>query len=338
MANVRPADGLGSACVRGAIVMSLHAVSRRAAVKTGAAAAVGLVLGRSRHADAQGTQALPAITKPIPSTGEPVPVIGLGTNAYSASTEEQMAPLREVLERMPQIGGRLIDTARAYGRSEAVIGQLVEGLGNRTALFIATKTPIGGDFSNPQAVFDASFTALRTDTIDLMQTHQMAGVAAMMPVFEQAKAAGRIRYIGMSTSEDNQYEAMMAAMRTYPLDFIQVDYSVANRNAAEGVLALAQERRIAVLINMPFGGRGRGAATMFSRVSGRPLPDWAAEFDAASWAQVFLKYIVSHPAVTAAIPGTTQRRNLEDNQGAGRGRLADAAMRRRIEQYWDALA
>lgn len=317
--------------------MILRPVSRRAAVKIGAAAAAGLVLGRSLPARAQGTQSLPLITRPIPSTGERLPVIGLGTNAYSANTAEQMAPLREVLERMPQIGGKLIDTARVYGRSEAVIGELVEGIGNRKDLFLATKTPMFGDFSNPEAVFDVSFKALRTDRIDLMQIHMMAGLTPLMPVFEKAKAAGRIRYIGISTSEDSQYDALMAAMRTYPLDFIQVDYSIANRNAAQGVLGLAQERRIAVLINMPFGGRGRGAASMFSRVSGRPLPDWAAEFDASSWAQVFLKYIVSHPAVTAAIPGTTQRRNLEDNQGAGRGRLPDAATRRRIEQYWDAL-
>jgi aryl-alcohol dehydrogenase-like predicted oxidoreductase len=141
----------------------------------------------------------------------------------------------------------------------------------------------------------------------------------------------------MSTSEDSHYTALMAAMKTYPLDFVQVDYSISNRNAAEGVLALAQERKVGVLVNTPFNGRGRGAASTFSRVQGRPLPEWAGEFDATSWAQIFLKYVVSHPAVTAAIPGTTQRRNLEDNQGAGRGRLPDAAMRRRIEQFWDTL-
>jgi aryl-alcohol dehydrogenase-like predicted oxidoreductase len=267
-----------------------------------------------------------------------LPVIGLGTNAYSANTPEQMAPLREVLDHMPRLGGKVIDTARVYGRSEAVIGELLESLGNRASYFIATKTPIGGDFSNPQAIFDASFTALRTERIDLMQIHNMAGLEELMPVFEKAKAAGRIRYIGMSTSEDRQYDVMMSAMRTYPLDFIQVDYSLDNRNAAEAILRLAQERRIAVLVNTPFGGRGRGAASTFSRVSGVPVPDWAAEFDAATWAQVFLKYIVSHPAVTVVIPGTRQRRNLEDNQGAGRGRLPDAAMRRRIEQHWDALS
>jgi diketogulonate reductase-like aldo/keto reductase len=238
---------------------------------------------------------------------------------------------------MPKLGGTLIDTARVYGRSEAVIGELLEGLGNRAQMFIATKTPMFGDFSNPQAVLDVSFKALRVQTIDLIQIHMMAGLAQLMPVFESNKAAKRVRYIGISTSEDSQYDAIMAAMRQYPLDFIQVDYSLGNRNAAERVLALAQERRMGVLVNVPFGGRGRGAASMFGRVSGRPLPDWAAEFDAASWAQVFLKYVVSHPAVTAAIPGTTQRRNMEDNQGAGRGRLPDAAMRQRIEQYWDAL-
>jgi aryl-alcohol dehydrogenase-like predicted oxidoreductase len=316
--------------------MYRYRVSRRTAVKAGAAAALGLALG-PRPARAQTGQTLPLITKPIPSTGERLPVIGLGTNAYSVNTPEQMAPLREVLERMPQLGGTVVDTARAYGRSEAVIGEILEGLGTRKQFFIATKTPIGGDFSNPQAVLDVSFKALRTDVIDLMQIHMMAGLEAMMPLFEKAKAAKRIRYIGISTSSDGQYDALMNAMRSYPLDFVQVDYSIENRNAAESVLALALERKVGVLINVPFGGRGRGAASTFAKVKGRELPDWAAEFDASSWAQVFLKYIVSHPAVTATIPGTTQRRNLEDNQGAGRGRLPDAAMRRRIEQYWDSL-
>jgi aryl-alcohol dehydrogenase-like predicted oxidoreductase len=313
-------------------------LSRRAVIAAGSAGVAALVMTRSLPAWAQATRALAPITKPIPSTGELLPVIGLGTNAYGASSAEQMAPLREVLEHMPKAGGTLIDTARVYGRSEAVIGELVESLGNRKQVFLATKTPMFGDFSNPQSVLDMSFKALRTPTIDLIQIHNMAGLAQLMPVFEKNKAARRVRYVGMSTSEDSQYDGMMTAMRNYPLDFIQVDYSLGNRNAAERVLALAQERKMAVLVNMPFGGRGRGAASMFGRVSGRPLPDWAAEIDAASWAQVFLKYVVSHPAVTAAIPGTTQRKNMEDNQGAGRGRLPDAAMRRRIEQFWDSVA
>jgi aryl-alcohol dehydrogenase-like predicted oxidoreductase len=318
--------------------MSPVHLSRRAVIKAGSATAAALAVARALPSWAQAPRPLAPITKPIPSSGEQLPVIGLGTNAYSANSAEQMAPLREVLEHMPKVGGTLIDTARVYGRSEAVIGEILESLGNRKQVFLATKTPIFGDFSNPEAVLDVSFKALRTPTIDLIQIHNMAGLKEMMPVFERAKAAKRVRYIGMSTSEDNQYDGMMAAMRTYPLDFIQVDYSLGNRNAAEAVLALAQERKMAVLCNMPFGGRGRGAASMFGKVKGQALPDWAAEIDAASWAQVFLKYVVSHPAVTAAIPGTTQRRNMEDNQGAGRGRLPDAAMRRRIEQFWDSLA
>ena len=315
--------------------MHRSTVTRRAAIKSSAAAALGLAVANLPLA-AQST--LPLITKAIPSSGERLPVIGLGTNAYSVNTAEQMAPLREVLDRMGQLGGSVIDTARAYGRAESVIGELLQGLGTRKQFFIATKTPIGGDFSNPQAVLDASFNALRTDVIDLMQIHMMAGLDQLMPVFEKAKAAKRIRYIGISTSSDNQYDQLLAAMKKYPLDFVQVDYSIDNRNAAESVLAAAQERKVGVLINVPFGGRGRGAANTFARVKGRELPDWSKEFDATSWAHVFLKYIVSHPAVTATIPGTTQRRNLEDNQGAGRGRLPDAAMRRRIEQHWDSLA
>ena len=311
-------------------------VTRRVAMKTGAAAALGLAVG-SRSAFAQGAN-LPLITKAIPSSGERLPVIGLGTNAYSVNTPEQIAPLREVIERMGQMGGAVIDTARAYGRSEAVIGDILQALGTRKQFFIATKTPIGGDFSNPQAVLDVSFAALKVDVIDLMQIHMMAGLEQMMPLFEKAKAAKRIRYIGISTSSDGQYTELIAAMKQYPLDFVQVDYSIENRNAAESVLAAALERKVGVLINVPFGGRGRGAASTFGKVKGRELPDYAKDIDATSWAQIFLKYIVSHPAVTATIPGTTQRVNLEDNQGAGRGRLPDAAMRRRIEQHWDSLA
>jgi aryl-alcohol dehydrogenase-like predicted oxidoreductase len=311
-----------------------HIVSRRVAMQTGAAAAIGLALG-PRSAAAQSN--LPLITKAIPSSGERLPVIGLGTNAYSVNTPEAMAPLREVIQRMGEMGGTVIDTARAYGRSEAVIGEILAGLGNRKQFFIATKTPVGGDFSNPQAVLDVSFNALKVDVIDLMQIHLMAGLEQLMPAFEKAKAAKRIRYIGISISSDNHYPQLTAAMKTYPLDFIQVDYSIENRNAAEGVLAFALERKVGVLINVPFGGRGRGAAGTFAKVKGRELPPFAKEFDAATWAQFFLKYIVSHPAVTATIPGTTQRRNVEDNQGAGRGRLPDAAMRVQMEKYWDSL-
>ncbi|WP_437203009.1 aldo/keto reductase [Planctomicrobium sp. SH664] len=315
--------------------MNLQSISRRDAIKAGMLAS--LVWGKSLAAMAAEKSALPEILKAIPSTGEKLPVIGLGTNAYGAKTEDEKVPLREVLEQMSTAGGKLIDTARAYGKSEEVIGELLGNLGNRKSYFIASKTPIQGDFSNPEEVLDVSFKALRTDVIDLMQIHQLGGVEKMMPALENAKKGGRIRYVGMSTSSDDQYPRMLEAMKTYPLDFIQVDYSLENRNAAEEMLEVAQERKLAVLINMPFGGR-RQAASTFSKVANRPLPEWAADFDANSWAQFFLKYVVSHPAVTVAIPGTTKLKHMLDNQGAGRGRLPDAAMRQKIEKYWDTLS
>jgi aryl-alcohol dehydrogenase-like predicted oxidoreductase len=307
---------------------------RRDVLKAGVMTGAALAFGHSLPLFARQAN-LPLITKPIPSTGEQLPVIGLGTNAYSVNTPEQMAPLREILGQMSKMGGKVIDTARVYGRSEEVIGQLLSELGNRDTYFISTKTPINGALRSPEQELQTSFDRLRVKTIDLMLIHNLHGLDELMPAFLTFKKQGRIRYIGMSTSVDNQYAAQMDAMRRYPLDFIQVDYSIANRGAADEILPLAQERKMGVLINVPFGGRGRGAASTFGRVNNVPVPAWAAEFDATTWGQVFLKYVVSHPAVTAAIPGTTQLRNMVDNQGAGRGRLPTPEQRRQIEQFWD---
>jgi len=311
-------------------------VSRRACLQLGAATAAGLALAPLAPAAAQGS-ALPRITKPIPSSGEAIPVIGIGTNAYSVTAPEDMARLQQVLAGLPEQGGAVIDTARVYGRSEEVIGEILGQVGGRERYFISTKTSIFGEIASPAQEVQTAFDRLKVDRIDLLLIHNLNGLEALMPEFIRAKEAGRVRYIGMSTSVDAQYEAQMAGMRRYPLDFIQVDYSIGNRGAAETIIPLAQERRIAVMINVPFGGRGQGAASTFGKVAGRALPDWAAQIDATSWAQVFLKYIVSHPGVTVAIPGTTQMDHLLDNQSAGRGRLPDAAMRAEIERYWDAL-
>lgn len=312
-------------------------ISRRDYLKANLAAGLalaahpGLALGRDDEAG-------PLITKPIPSSGEHLPVIGLGTNQFSVDTPEEMAALREVLETMSGLGGSVIDTARAYGRAEVVIGELLAATGNRDHWFLATKTPIRGELRDPDVELRTSFDQLGVDRLDLMLIHNLHGLDALMPAFIRWKEQGRIRYIGMSTSTETQYAAQMEAMRRYPLDFIQVDYSIGNRSAADEILPLARERGIAAMINVPFGGRGAGAASTFGRVIGHELPDWAAEIDARSWAQLFLKYVVSHPAVNVAIPGTTRARHIIDNQGAGRGRLPDADMRRRIERYWDSLA
>jgi aryl-alcohol dehydrogenase-like predicted oxidoreductase len=185
-------------------------------------------------------------------------------------------------------------------------------------------------------VIDKSFTDLRTDKIDLMQIHNLAGLDELTPTLLDYKNAGKFRYVGLTTSVDGQYPGLIAAMNKYPFDFVQVDYSIDNRTAEAEILPLAASKGMAVLVNMPLGGR-RGQ-NLIGKSSGKPLPPWAGEIGVTSWAQFFLKYLVSHPAVTVAIPGTTKLRHLEDNQQAGRGVLPDAAMRARMEQYWDGLA
>jgi aryl-alcohol dehydrogenase-like predicted oxidoreductase len=270
------------------------------------------------------------ILKAIPSTGEKIPVIGLGTNAYSVTDAAELASRKEVLQRMSGLGGRVIDTAAAYGRSEEVIGELLASLGNRKDYFLATKTPMGS-IGDMQAAMDQSFRRLRTDFIELLQVHNMNDADKQLPAFNEYKQAKKIRYVGVTTSQDGHYEEMLRVMRAHKLDFIQVDYSIGNRSAEDKVLPLAQERGIAVLANVPLGGR-RGS--LISGLGNKPLPPWAGDIDATSWAQLLLKYVVSHPAITCAIPGTTKLKHAEDNQAAGRGRLPDGAMRKKMEEFW----
>jgi aryl-alcohol dehydrogenase-like predicted oxidoreductase len=300
---------------------------------TGAVVGVGLLTARASLSAA--ADSLPLIKKPIPSSKEMLPVVGLGTNNFDVGEPADLAVRKEVLQGMPGLGGSVVDTAPLYGRSEAVIGNLVAELGNRDRLFFATKVMSrDSDGADGKASIEESFRRLRTDRIDLMQVHNLAGVEQLIPVLQALKQAKRIRYFGITTSNPAQHPQMMELMKRFPLDFIQVDYSIDNREVANSVLPLALERHVGVLINSPLGGR-RGAASVFSRVANRPLPDWAAEIDAQSWAQVFLKYVVSHPAVTCALSGTTQLKHLDDNLRGARGRLPDAAMRVRMEKYWD---
>ena len=307
--------------------------SRRSVIKGGLASGIAMTLGWD-VVQAAADKTLPLITKTIPSTGEKLPVVGIGTNAYSVTAPDELAARREVLQNLPELGGKVVDTARVYGQSEEVIGQIVAGLGNRDKLFIATKTPMGGDFSNAAAVLQESFRRLQVQRIDLMQIHNFQGTNELLPVMREWKQAGKIRYVGVTTSTEDQYPQMLEALRKYPLDFIQVDYSIENRGAEREVLPLAKEKGVAVLVNMPLGGR-RG--NFMPKLADKKLPEWAAEYDAASWAQLLLKYNISHPVVTAVIPGTTKLSHLQDNQGAARGRLPDAAGRKRIEQLWEKI-
>jgi aryl-alcohol dehydrogenase-like predicted oxidoreductase len=308
--------------------------SRRRVLQTGMAASVAATLGSSLATAASAPARAGVLMRAIPSTGEKIPAVGVGTNAYGVTSAEELAELRKVLQAMPGLGGSVIDTAQAYGTSEEVIGKLLADLGNRDKFFLATKTPLAGDISGGAAVLDRSFRRLQVSRIDLLQIHNVYGLDELMPHFLDYKAAGKIRYIGISTSVDRQYEQMKAALAKYKFDFMQIDYSIGDRSAADTLLPMAQEKGIAVINNVPFGGRGR---SYFPRVAGKALPDFAKDFDATTWAQFFLKYNLSHPAITVAIPGTTTLAYLEDNQAAGRGRMPDASQRRKMEEFWDSL-
>jgi aryl-alcohol dehydrogenase-like predicted oxidoreductase len=278
--------------------------------------------------------AAPLMTKAIPSTGERLAAIGVGTNNYSPTTPEERAARREVLASLTGAGASVIDTAPAYRDSEAVIGELLADIGNRKQAFVATKvTARDGKLEEGVAMIEESRRRLKTDVLDLVQIHSLRGTDVLFPHLFDLKKKGTIRYVGITTSDSGQHDQMLEVLNAQPLDFIQVDYSLGNRAAAEKVLPAALAKRVGVLINLPFGGRRDG--NLFSRVAGRDLPEWAAEINAQSWAQLFLKYVVSHPAVTAAIPGMTKLSHLEDNLGALRGRMPDAAMRARMEKFWD---
>lgn len=312
-------------------------IDRRTVLQFSLASAVATACGLSAsQAIAANANEGALIRKAIPSSGQKIPVIGVGTNNYSPTTAEERAARLAVLQRFTAAGLGVIDTAPAYRESERVIGELLAEIGNRPQAFLATKvTAQGGTREEGIAMMDESMRRLRSPFIELMQVHNLVGAEVLLPLLHDWVAAKKIRYVGITTSRDEQYPEMLRLMNKQKLDFIQIDYSLGNRGAAEQILPLAADKGIAVLINLPFGGRRGGG--MFSKIAGQSLPDWAAEFDARSWGQFFLKYVVSHPAVTCAIPGMTKVANLEDNLGAARGRLPDAALRKRMETWWDSL-
>jgi aryl-alcohol dehydrogenase-like predicted oxidoreductase len=303
-------------------------LSRRQVLKAGIGVGASLFLPSTGFA-----QAGPLIQKKIPSTGETLPVIGLGTaRRYEDITSEaERAPLRETFREFKALGAKVIDTAPTYGAAETVVGDLVSELKIRDSLFIATKVSTRGRESG-LAQLDQSFKRLRIPKIDLIAVHNLRDTQTHLRTLREWKQAGRIRYVGITTSSDNQYPEFEKTMKAEALDFIQVDYALDNRDAGERILPLAADRGMAVMVNLPFG-RGR----LFNAVQGKKLPPWASEFDCATWAQFFLKYIVSHPAVTCAVPGMAKAEYVRDNLAAAQGRLPDAAMRRRMEQFIDGL-
>jgi len=262
----------------------------------------------------------------VPSTGEKLPVIGLG----SAVTFDvrpgspQLKPLGEVLALFVKHGGKVIDSSPMYGNAEIVIGDLAGKSHLRNSLFIATKVWTKGQ-QEGIAQMERSLERFQTRTIDLMQVHNLADVETQMRSLREWKAKGRIRYTGITYSEDRGFSEVERNMRVQKPDFVQINYSLVDRGAAKRILPLAQELRMAVIINRPFGGGG-----VLQSLANKPLPAWTAEFDCHSWAQFLLKWIVAHPAVTCVIPATNNPQHLEDNMAAGVGRLPDAKTRERM--------
>jgi diketogulonate reductase-like aldo/keto reductase len=272
------------------------------------------------------------ISRKIPASGEPLPVIGLGTyNVFDvAGTPDNIAARKAIVDMLVDSGGRLIDTSPMYNRSEKVIGDIIEGGTDRDALFLATKVWTDGRDAGI-AQMRRSFELMHTDVIDLMQVHNLRDTATHMASIRELQEQKRIRYSGVTHYTASALDALEAAMRSVRPQFIQINYSLAEREAERRVLPLAQEMGVAVLINRPFQ-----AGRLFRAVAGRDLPDWAQAF-AASWGQFFLKFIVSHPAVTCVIPATSNTRHMTDNLAAGFGTLPDTAMRDRMVEFVKSL-
>jgi len=303
-------------------------ISRRTLLHGAALAAAGATLkgpGTARAAE----EAL--ILRPIPSTGERLPAMGIGTSRrYEvAVTPEATAPLREAVERFVALGGTVIDTAPSYGTAEDVLGLILEGL--REKIFLATKVAATGRAA-AEAETERSFKRLRTDRIDLIAVHNLIDTESNLAILRGLKAQGRIRYVGVTVWRDDQFPELETVLKREKLDVLQVNYALDSRKAAERILPLAQERGVAVMVNVPFG-RDR----LFTAVKGKPVPDFAEEFGCASWAQFFLKYVLANEAVTCPIPGMAKAHYVEDNMGAARGRLPDAAERRKMEAFIDAV-
>lgn len=329
------------ACSPRPIVETHMGLSRRSVLK------LGLGLGAARLADVllpQLAGGFDVIRKPIPSTGELLPVVGLGSWITFNLTPDSAdwGPARQVLKLFHEAGGRVIDTAPSYQRSEAFIGEALRDLKLTDDIFIATKVNVaGGTETDAMLQMDNSTRVLGRRPIDLMQVWNLGDDGAELSdrhldrhlaAVAEWKATGKARYVGITTSFSPQYALVEKAMNSHALDFVQVDFSIGDRGAEDRLLPLARDRGVAVIANRPFT-----TGNLFQRVSDKTLPPWARDFDCRSWAQFFLKYIVSHPAVVCAIPATNDPAHLADNVGAMIGALPDEATRKRMVQFFSAL-
>jgi len=280
------------------------------------------------------------ITRPIPSTSEQLPIIGLGSSATFSEVAgaEDFEAVRGVFRAMIDNGGTVFDTAPSYGASEEVAGRVVNELRLADRVFWATKLNVAGfrggaaDEAQARAQVETSFERLGREPIDLIQVHNIADMATQFALLEEYKAQGRVRYIGTTSTFKPRYAALEDLMRDEPFDFIGIDYAVDNLSAEERLFPIAQDRGIAVMVYMPFG-----RTRLWDRVEGQEVPAWAAEFGATTWAQFFLKFAASHPAVTVVTPATSRVEHMLDNLAAARGRLPDDAERRRMIELIESL-
>ena len=293
-------------------------LSRRALLQA------GLALSASSLARAQDTM-MHRITRPIPHSGEQLPCVGLGTAvSFPSAGESQRGALKGVVEALIAGGGKLIDTASVYGNAETVIGDILQETKARDRIFLATKIEVRPAKAGEEE-FQRSLKRLRAPKVDLLQLHNVSKANQSLSQFRDWKAAGLCRYIGVTNTDDSDYDAMVAVIRREKPDFVQVDYSMDNRAAEKAVIPAAAEAGAAVLTALPLG-----RTSLFRAVKGKTLPEWAKDFDAATWGQFFLKFLLGNTAVTAVIPGTGNAEHMTDNLGAATGRLPDAAMREKM--------
>ena len=308
-------------------------MTRKEFLKLSAAAGAAALVSPLISPAALAQTAKPVLRRPIPSSGETIPVIGSGTAViYELETSDPKFPvLVESVRTLIANGGTIVDTSPTYGPAERNLGELLRRTGLRKQIFLATKISISGEQAGIRQL-EGSFRDLGTDRFDLLQVHNIRDTAVHLKTIRRLKDEGKVRYVGITTSFDNQYGEFEKIMRSEKLDFIQIDYALDNRNAEERILPAARDLGVAVMVNLPFG-RGR----LFSRAKGRPLPAFAADIDCTSWAQFFLKFLLANPAVTVVIPGTDRPEFAVDNLNAARGRIPDAKMRETMIKYWDAL-
>jgi diketogulonate reductase-like aldo/keto reductase len=273
------------------------------------------------------------MTRSIPGSGEELPLIGIGTwQTFDVRGDTSpTSPLGEVLKVFSQAGGRVVDSSPMYGAAESVVGEITASLGLRDKLFMATKVWTSGRDEGIRQM-ENSFRRMRVERMDLMQVHNLVDVATQTETLKAWKAKGRVRYIGITHYTASAYADVERWLKTGAYDFLQINYSLGERDAERRLLPLAQEKKVAVIANRPFA---EGA--LFGRVKGKPLPPWAAELGIQSWAQYFLKWIVSHPAVSCTIPGTGKAEHIRDNVAAGFGVLPDEAARKRMAEYFSGL-